>query len=104
MPVEQLEARLRAVEDPVLQGKLTKALGVLSRSFALYRRVELGAKKREQLPWLHGGRAGVRHRRGARGRWVSRLARAPLHRLHGDPRMRAADLAPSPRTGATSSR
>jgi hypothetical protein len=34
-----LAARLRAVEDPLLQGKLAKALGVLSRTFALYRQV-----------------------------------------------------------------
>jgi hypothetical protein len=37
VPVETLVERLAAVEDPVLQGKLTKALGVLSRLFALYR-------------------------------------------------------------------
>ena len=37
VPVDVLAARLRAVEDPVLQGKLAKALGVLLRSFALYK-------------------------------------------------------------------
>ena len=35
--IEALQQRLEAVDDPVLQGKLTKALGVLSRAFALYR-------------------------------------------------------------------
>jgi hypothetical protein len=37
VPVDVLIARLSAVEDPVVQGKLAKALGVLSRSFALYK-------------------------------------------------------------------
>jgi uncharacterized small protein (DUF1192 family) len=35
--VEELNARLSALQDPVLQGKLTKALGVLGRALALYR-------------------------------------------------------------------
>ena len=37
VPVDVLAARLRAVEDPLLQGKVAKALGVLCRAFALYR-------------------------------------------------------------------
>lgn len=37
VPIDVLKHRLSAVEDAVLQGKLNKALGVLSRCFALYR-------------------------------------------------------------------
>ena len=37
VPIDVLKHRLSAVEDAVLQGKLSKALGVLSRCFALYR-------------------------------------------------------------------
>lgn len=37
VPVDVLRERLSNVDDVVLQGKLSKALAILSRCFALYR-------------------------------------------------------------------
>lgn len=36
--VEELAARVRAIADPVLHGKVSKALSLLQRTLALYRR------------------------------------------------------------------
>lgn len=39
--VEELAARVRCIADPVLHGKVSKALSVLQRTLALYRRASV---------------------------------------------------------------
>jgi hypothetical protein len=46
VPVEQVAANIRAIDDPVLRGKVQKALHMLHRTLELYRcgfRSDLGA-------------------------------------------------------------
>ncbi|GBF98909.1 FAD synthase [Raphidocelis subcapitata] len=103
VPIEVLAERLGAVDDPVLQGKLAKALGVLSRSFALYRPNQLALSfngGKDSTVLLHLLRLAL-HPQGAE--WAAAAAAAAARRTTSGGGAAAAAAAAAAANGSASS-
>lgn len=61
VPVQEVAARIRAIDDPVLRGKVAKALHLLRRTLELYRCAPPASLARSRVEGAAAGGGGQQH-------------------------------------------